>query len=226
MFALRCADRLDALEQLAGFLGRQHGRLAFSDDVFGAAHGVGGVYLQNVAGHEPVKEHAQRGQVLLDGGRGARSLQVLDEGGDVEGLNVGEPGDAAALAPGVKTPRGTQVGPARVGVVDPGGEKLQDAPGGLGGVGVNRDAGGSGLAGERMSPVPAVIFCPSKPVSLIRRGLPLGVILECDKGSYHTLSHCNRKTQTFFTPGTPDRATRGSDIGAQQLISVYDKYAK
>ena len=34
VLALRCADRLDALEQLAGFLGRQHGRLAFSDDVF------------------------------------------------------------------------------------------------------------------------------------------------------------------------------------------------
>ena len=45
VFALCCADRLDALEQLAGFLGRQHGRLAFSDDVFGAAHGVGGVHL-------------------------------------------------------------------------------------------------------------------------------------------------------------------------------------
>ena len=95
-----CADRLDALEQLAGFLGRQDGRLAFSDDVFGAAHGVGGVHLQNVAGHQPVKEHAQRGQVLLDGGRGELSLQILDEGGDVEGLHVGELSDAVALAPG------------------------------------------------------------------------------------------------------------------------------
>ena len=128
----RSGLRLDALEQLAGFLGRQHGRLAFSDDVFGAAHGVGGVHLQNVAGHQPVKEHTQRGQVLLDGGRGERSLQILDEGGDVEGLHVGEPGDAAALAPGVEAPRGAQVGPARVVVVDLGGEKLQDAPGGLG----------------------------------------------------------------------------------------------
>ena len=43
VLALRRSDRLDALEQLAGFLGRQDGRLAFSDDVFGAAHGVMGV---------------------------------------------------------------------------------------------------------------------------------------------------------------------------------------
>ena len=35
---------------------------------------MGGVHLENVAGHQPVKEHAQRGQVLLDGGRGELSL--------------------------------------------------------------------------------------------------------------------------------------------------------
>ena len=40
---------------------------------------------------------------------------------------------SAGLAPGVEAPRGTQVGPACVVVVDLGGEKLQDAPGGLGG---------------------------------------------------------------------------------------------
>ena len=44
--------------------------VCFSDDVFGAAHGVGGVHVENVAGHQPVKKHAQSGQVLLDGGRG------------------------------------------------------------------------------------------------------------------------------------------------------------
>ena len=91
-----------------------------------------------MAGHQPVKEHAQRGQVLLDGGRGERSLQILDEGGDVEGLHVGELSDAAGLAPGGEASRGAQVGPAGVVVVDLGGEKLQDAPGGLGGRGEQR----------------------------------------------------------------------------------------
>ena len=46
---------------------------------------LSGVHLENVPGHQPVKAHAQRGQVLLDGGRGELSLQILDEGGDVEG---------------------------------------------------------------------------------------------------------------------------------------------
>ena len=167
---------------------------------------MGGVYLQNVAGHQPVKKHAQRGQVLLDGGRGARSLQVLDEGGDVEGLNVGEPGDAAALAPGVKTPRGAQVGPAGVVVVDLGGEKLQDAPGGLGGRGEQgrglkracRREDESGARRDSLSVEAGVAHA---------RGLPLGVILECDKGSYHTL---NRRRKPFPAHRTSDPATRGS----------------
>ena len=47
--------------------------------------------------HQPVEESAQSGQVLLDGGRGERSLQILDEGGDVEGLHVGELGDASGV---------------------------------------------------------------------------------------------------------------------------------
>ena len=76
--------------------------------------------------------------------------------------------------------RGAQVGPARVVVVDLGGEKLQDAPGGLRGR-VNRDAGRSGAAGERMSSVPAVIPCPSKLVSLI----------------FGALSHSNGRRKRF-----------------------------
>ena len=90
---------LDAVEQLAGFLGRQHGRLALPDDVFGAAHGVGRVHVENVARHQPVEQHPERRQVLLDGRRGELALQVLDEGGDVEGLDVGQTSDAVGVAP-------------------------------------------------------------------------------------------------------------------------------
>ena len=85
----------DAVEQIARFLGRQHGRLAFLDGVFGAAHGVGGIHVQNAARHQRMEQHTQRGQVLLDGRRGKLPLQILDEGGDVEGLHVGELGDTA-----------------------------------------------------------------------------------------------------------------------------------
>lgn len=60
---------------------------------------MGRVHVQDVPRHKPVEQHAERGQVLLDGGRGKLPLQVLDEGGDVEGLHVGELADAAGVAP-------------------------------------------------------------------------------------------------------------------------------
>jgi len=66
-------------------------------------------------------------------------LQVLDEGGDVEGLHVGELADAAGVAPFRGTAGGVEVRFARVVVVDLGGEEFQNAPGGLG-VGVKSEA--------------------------------------------------------------------------------------
>ena len=125
-------DGPDAVEQGAGFLCRQHRRLARLEGVFGAAHGVGRVQLQDMAGDQPVKQNAKRRQVLLDGGRGQLALQVLNESGDVDRLHLGEPADAVILAPGRKAASGDQVGAAGVGVVELSGEELQHAPGGLG----------------------------------------------------------------------------------------------
>jgi hypothetical protein len=45
----RISHDRDAVEELAGLLGRQHRRLAFFHDVFGAAHGVSRVYVDDVA---------------------------------------------------------------------------------------------------------------------------------------------------------------------------------
>jgi hypothetical protein len=56
----------NAVKQLAGFFGHEHERLAFSHDVFGIAHGVGRIHVDDVADHQPVEQHAQRSQVLLD----------------------------------------------------------------------------------------------------------------------------------------------------------------
>ena len=67
-------DGPDAVEQGAGFLGSQHRRLARLEGVFGAAHGMGRVQLQDLAGDQPVKQNAKRRQVLLDGGRGQLAL--------------------------------------------------------------------------------------------------------------------------------------------------------
>ena len=97
--------------------------------MFGAAHGVGRVHGEDVPGHQPVKEHAQGGEMLLDRGRRARALQVFDERGDVDGLNVDELVDAVRVAPGGEAARGAQVGLAGVVVVELGREKLENTRG-------------------------------------------------------------------------------------------------
>ena len=103
------------------------GRLAFLHDVFRAAHGMGRVHVDDVAGHQPVEEHAERGQVLLDRRRRELALQILDEGGDVERLHVGEFVDALLRAPSGEAARGVHIGLAGMVVVDLGGEEFEDA---------------------------------------------------------------------------------------------------
>ena len=56
-----------------------------------------GVHVEEVAGHKPIEEHAERRQVLLDGRRGELTLHVLDEGTDIETLHAGETADAAGV---------------------------------------------------------------------------------------------------------------------------------
>jgi hypothetical protein len=54
------------------------------------------------------------------------SLQILDIGGDMEGLDLGEFRDAVRLAPFGETAGGIEVGLARVAVVELLGEKVAD----------------------------------------------------------------------------------------------------
>ena len=72
---------------------------------------------EDLADDEPVEQHADRRQVLLDGrpgGRalshgaiaGVRHLQRFDIGGDMEGLDIDEPADAVLLAPFLPFPFG------------------------------------------------------------------------------------------------------------------------
>jgi hypothetical protein len=106
----------------------EHRRLALRHHVARAAHGVGRVGVDDVAGHQPVKQHPQRCKVLLHRGRGELPLQLLHERGDVEGLHLGELVQAVGLAPLSEAPCGVQVGFARVVVVDLRGEELHHAP--------------------------------------------------------------------------------------------------
>ena len=71
----------------------------------GPAHGGGGIDRHDLAGHQPVEQVADRGEALLDGRRGSLAAELLDVGGDVQRLHVGDRRDAGALAPGQKFPR-------------------------------------------------------------------------------------------------------------------------
>ena len=78
----------------------QHRGLAGLDHVLRPAHRVRRVGGDDLAGDQPVEQHADGGQVLLDG----RLLEILaerlDVGGDVQRLDVGELADLVLLAPG------------------------------------------------------------------------------------------------------------------------------
>src|ERR1700757_793048 len=59
----------DTFEQRVGLVSRQDRRLAFLDRLARTPDGMGRIRVDNMAGHQPVEGHADRGQVLLDGGR-------------------------------------------------------------------------------------------------------------------------------------------------------------
>jgi len=60
-------------------------------DVLGPGHRVRRVHGEHLADHQPVEQHADRGEMLLDGRLGGRFLQRLDIDPDVNRLDVGEP---------------------------------------------------------------------------------------------------------------------------------------
>jgi hypothetical protein len=64
-----------------------------------AADRVRGIRRHDLTGHQPVKEHPDTGQMLLDGRRGACALQLLDIGHDMNRLHVLQAANATCLAP-------------------------------------------------------------------------------------------------------------------------------
>ena len=93
---------------------------------------MGWVDFENVASHQPVEQHPHGGQVLFHRGWRDFALQVLDERGDMKGLDAGQFGQAVGLAPAGKAAGGMEIGFAGAVVVDLRGEEFKKAPGGLG----------------------------------------------------------------------------------------------
>ena len=123
--------RVDAVQQPARLFGIQHRGLAGLDDVLRAADRMRRIGGDDLADDQPVEQHADGGEVLLD----RRLLEILAErldiGGDVQRLDVGELADPVMVAPGEEPPAGMVIGRAGVLVADGGGEEFQEAARGV-----------------------------------------------------------------------------------------------
>jgi hypothetical protein len=133
---------VDALDQDAGLVGREHGGLAALDDVLGAAHRGGGIAGEDSAGDQPIEQHADGGEVLLDGRLRHSLLERLYIGGDVERLDIDQPDDPGGIEPGEEVRDGAVIGHPGILVADGGGEEFQEAAdGGVAGAGDRRRHG-------------------------------------------------------------------------------------
>jgi hypothetical protein len=92
--------------------GGEDRRLALLHDVFRTARGVGWIDVNYMADKEPVEQHAEHRQVLFDDRRRQFGLQVLDESGNMERLDIGKLIDVFKTAPGRKAARGVHRGAA------------------------------------------------------------------------------------------------------------------
>ena len=118
---------VDVVEDGPGLLGGEDRRLSGLDDVLGAPDRARGVEGQDLADDEPVEEHPERREVLLDARRRERGRELLDVGRDDHRLDLAE-GEASALAPLGEPAHGREVREAGVPVPDVGGEELPEAP--------------------------------------------------------------------------------------------------
>ena len=128
--AVAQADRrrhVDRVEQGARLRRIEHGRLAALHAVRGPADGRGRVHRHDLARHKPVEQMADRGEALFDRRRRSRAAELLDIGGDMQRLHVGDRRDAGRLAPGQEFPRGDRVGAPGVPVADLGREEFQES---------------------------------------------------------------------------------------------------
>ena len=99
---------------------------------FGPRTAWAGLALHDVAGDQPIEQHPDRGQVLLDGRFGVRAAELLDVAGNVHRRHPGKIVQTSRRAPGREGLNGLEVGAAGMRVADVDGEKLPEAPSTLG----------------------------------------------------------------------------------------------
>ena len=116
----------------------------------------------DLAGDEPVKQHADAREVLFD----SRNLAHLAHLRDVHRLHVLDTGDAPAPAPGQEPARRKPVGRARVHIADIDGEEFKIAPDGPLPCPVNRSNGGTWIDNQCADGPSTRITPRSKPVAM------------------------------------------------------------
>ena len=77
--------------------------------------------------HQPIEQHTDAGQVLLDGGRRHFLGELLDIGGDMHRLHVLQPVNPLPFAPVQKRSGSAAISFARVFVADVDGEEFEEA---------------------------------------------------------------------------------------------------
>ena len=115
-------------EKFARFLRGHHRGRALDNGVPWPTHGMRRVGRQHLARHQPVKQHADTGQMLLNGGRFAGGLQLLDIACHMHRPHVLDAHDAPALAPAQERAGRLPVGRAGVLVADIDREEFNEAP--------------------------------------------------------------------------------------------------
>ena len=119
----------DRVEQLAPVGRVEHRRLADLHHVLRAAHGRRRVCRHDLAGDQPIEQHAHGGELLLHGRRRMGPLERLYIGGDIERPDRRQR-QAAIIAPSEKLPAGSRISAARVLVPDVRGEEFDITPSG------------------------------------------------------------------------------------------------
>jgi hypothetical protein len=114
------------IKKCAGLVRFKNGSLALVDDVLGATNRRCRIHWHYLARDQPIEEHSNRGEVLLDGGRCAQ--MILNVGGDVNRTNGFKRKQCPSFAPCKKLGDGFRICGARVAVPDIRGEEFNEPP--------------------------------------------------------------------------------------------------
>jgi hypothetical protein len=121
---------VDRIQQRARFLLGQNWRFAFLNRVLRASDRRGRIRGHDLADHQPIEQHADGGEMLLDRGLGESSTEQFDVRRDVDRFNVDKVFQIISPAPAGELPNTAKVCPSGIRIADIGGKELEESPGG------------------------------------------------------------------------------------------------